>query len=400
MRPDVIDKIIELTGDNKSLKFWEKAVRELGEDRVSAAVTDLKCTMRGQDIENPAKYLTKMLKAEMEKAEKPVRETNPYPESEEIFITTLKRADHIQDNGKNDMLSTFSGKTIPMPTFLSCDFFTLSTTKEKSDCVNYTLRTQDGKSSLKLHRGKIESGATEAHGIPTIQHYKVLSAIIVLWSMKAKGEGGAFDVVVSAQEIAKLLGWKTAAKLSGSNTKWLRAIVSELHMKPYAIEYEEGESKAKRCIAFWLLGDVKIYWEKAKRGEKTFFQINFSQTIADQLKKRNVVSRSQKILQIKSELGTMLWMWLEAQLRANRESCINLSNLIDALQLPPAKWHKYKSQRRNVFAKAVKDLQGRDLIEGEEIHIEIVEGKSDYMLKSRLKQVGIAVKQVGIAVKS
>jgi uncharacterized FlaG/YvyC family protein len=58
--------------------------------------------------------------------------------------------------------------------------------------------------------------------------------------------------------------------------------------------------------------------------------------------------------------------------------------LIEQLQLPEAGWHKYKSQRKNTFAKAVKELQGSVTTDGRKLKFSIDEGLHDYLFIAKV----------------
>ena len=64
----LIDEILELTKDHKSRPFFEKALRELGEHVMAEEFGELKHQIRTGQVQNPAKYLTTLLKKRMDQA--------------------------------------------------------------------------------------------------------------------------------------------------------------------------------------------------------------------------------------------------------------------------------------------------------------------------------------------
>src|SRR3989338_8859453 len=61
----LIDEILELTKDYKSRPFFEKALREIGEHVMAEEFGELKHQIRTGQVQNPAKYLTTLLKKRM-----------------------------------------------------------------------------------------------------------------------------------------------------------------------------------------------------------------------------------------------------------------------------------------------------------------------------------------------
>jgi hypothetical protein len=59
---------------------------------------------------------------------------------------------------------------------------------------------------------------------------------------------------------------------------------------------------------------------------------------------------------------------------------------IKVLNLPVAGWHKYKSRRRAMFGKAIRELHGMKTTSGHRIDIQIRQGINarDFMLVGRL----------------
>jgi len=85
-------------------------------------------------------------------------------------------------------------------------------------------------------------------------------------------------------------------------------------------------------------------------------------------------------------------MYLEPILRKKEHHNIGLNNLIKLLHLPELNWHKSKSHRKQVFSKALKELNGQKIADGRKILISIGKGLDDWQLEAWLE--GLAIKQL------
>ncbi len=86
----LLDEIIQVTKDDKSENFWKKAIKELGANTVEMELGELKHQIRVREIENPAKYLTTLLKKQMNARIK-IQNTKPTKQAETLktyFETT------------------------------------------------------------------------------------------------------------------------------------------------------------------------------------------------------------------------------------------------------------------------------------------------------------------------
>jgi hypothetical protein len=74
------------------------------------------------------------------------------------------------------------------------------------------------------------------------------------------------------------------------------------------------------------------------------------------------------------------------ELLEGKEHSIGLVNLIKVLNLPAAGWHKYKSRRRAIFGKAIRELHGRKTTSDHRLDIQIRQSTNadDFMLVGRL----------------
>jgi len=404
----VLSEIIRITKDNKSRSFWKKAIKILGANRTEMELGELKHQMRIGEIKNPASYLTHLLKEQLNQIEqdKTLKNLTEIPKThyektqQNLFkhLTPVEVPKQEPEN-KKFMPFPYSGKNIPWPTFIGPEFFTLSTNKARSDSVMYKPHTKEKVGpEVPLIRGKISPDAKKEYGIPTIQHWRVFSALKVAWAEKgcqfsqySNGTLVCF-VVVSAKELAKILGWKHWQHLGKNNLRWLRDTVTDLKSMPYYLQLEKNNIRGLKGYGFYLVGDVSLLNKKVSAGDETLFNVSFSSTVSYQLLERHAVIRTRKMLQVQSELTSLIWLYLEPNLRANNEACINLENLVEVLHLPKSKWQKYQSKRKQIFSKSIKELDGQKLADGRSIHVKIEKGLNDYQMVANL--MGISIKQL------
>ena len=88
----VLDEILRLTGDKKSLVFWKLAIEKLGQNSVLEEVRETKYQTQIGNCKNPARYLTSLLSAKLknfvESGETiyPAKgDKNPYLDSKHLF---------------------------------------------------------------------------------------------------------------------------------------------------------------------------------------------------------------------------------------------------------------------------------------------------------------------------
>lgn len=401
----LIDEIIEVTKDKKSLNFWKKAIKELGSGIVGGELHELKYQINTGNIKHPAKYFTALLKKQMSQGKKPA---SSKPEKLETYFekTQLDLFRHLKpvklpENEKGQIENIplpYSGKNIPWPTFIGPDFFTLSTNKKRSDTVKAQFHSlEDPVIETFLTRGKISPDSKKEFGIPNIQHWRVFAALEFAWAqgnkhIKYQGGTSICHVTVAAKELARILGWEDWQHLGKNNLLWLRDIIAELKSMPYYLHLEDLNLKGIKGYGFYLIGDVTILNKKAPHGEETLFSISFSSTVSWQLLQKHAVIRSKEMLYVYNEMASLIWIYLEPNLRSHGSACINLINLIEILHLPKADWHKYPSMRKREFEKAVKELNGQNLADGRKIIVKIEKGLYDWQLVAHLE--GYAIKQL------
>lgn len=396
----LIDEILELTKDHKSRPFFEKALRELGEPVMAEEFGELKYQIQTGKVHNPAKYLTTLLKKRMNKTgggkEKqdlpPAAQEKIKTYFEDTQLTLFSNFRPVKEEGEVDqgvMTVPYGKEIIPWATFISSSFFTLSTNKAKSDKVMAKFRTLDGDVSVvPLWRGRIKPGDRE-RGILTAEHAKVLAAIESLWVQQGcqrnKYPSGAVTCFcyVSIRDLAKALDWKS---FSGQGLTWLTSMVYDLKTMPYYVDLSAMKLKNINGYGFSLLGDVELA-EGKKRGQpETVLKVKFSTPLSVQLLERHAVSRPKELAHIHGELAFLIRLFIEPILIGldGNEYNKTLTDLIKELSLPAAGWHGHKGKRKQIFEKAVKELNAQKTADGRPIKVSIEKGLYDWMLSAKL----------------
>jgi hypothetical protein len=396
----LIDEILELTKDHKSRPFFEKALRELGEPVMAEEFGELKYQIQTGKVHNPAKYLTTLLKKRMNKigGGKEKQDLPPAAQEkiktyfEDTQLTLFSNFRPVKEEGEVDqgvMAVPYGKEIIPWATFISSSFFTLSTNKAKSDKVMAKFRTLDGDVSVvPLWRGRIKPGDRE-RGILTAEHAKVLAAIESLWVQQGcqrnKYPSGAVTCFcyVSIRDLAKALDWKS---FSGQGLTWLTSMVYDLKTMPYYVDLSGMKLKNITGYGFSLLGDVELA-EGKKRGQpETVLKVKFSTPLSVQLLERHAVSRPKELAHIHGELAFLIRLFIEPILIGldGNEYNKTLADLIKELSLPTAGWHGHKGKRKQIFEKAVKELNAQKTADGRPLKVSIEKGLYDWMLSAKL----------------
>ena len=395
----LIDEILGVTKDTKSKPFLEKALRELGEPVVAGEFGELKYQMQTRQIHNPAKYLTTLLKKQLDKngggkgkqkTPAPKEKIRTYFEDTQMtlfanFQTVKKEGEVVQ----GVMAVPYGKEIIPWATFISSSFFTLSTNKAKSDRVLATFRTLDGDVSIvPLLRGRIKPGDDE-RGILTVEHAKILAAIENMWvkqgSRKNTYPSGAVTCYcyVSIRELAKALNWKI---FGGKALTWLTSKVYDLKTKPYYLDLTGLNLKNITGYGFSLLDSVELAEGKKHGQPETILSVKFSTPLSVQLLDRHAVSRPIEIAHIHSELAFLIRLFIEPILIGlnGEEYNKTLTDLIKELSLPAAGWHGYKNKRKQIFGKALKELNTQKTVDGRPMIVSIEKGLYDWLLTAKL----------------
>lgn len=404
----IIEDIIRFTGDAKSRAFWEKAVRILGEHIVAEEFGELKYHVHTRNIREPKKYLTSLLKKriktrETEKVKQPLpaapEKLKTYFEENQLALFSSLALPHPAGQAeKREMDIPYGKETIPWATFMSSNFFTLSTNKAKSDTVQAKFRTMDGEVTvIPMLRGRIKPKGEEL-GIPTVEHGRILAAIENIWARQGSAYHSYADApsvcycYVSIRELAKLLGYTS---FGGRDLVQLTNKVWNLKHMGYYLDLASLGFKNSMNRGFSLLHSVELA-EGMKHGQmETILKVEFSTPLSAQLINRKVVSRPKEIVHIQSELWFLLRLYLEPRLMSLDDGAIysqSLTGIIEDLALPAAGWHKRRDARRHVFQKALKSIKDKTTTDGREIIVTIEKGLTDWLLTARLEPVALPAK--------
>ena len=393
----LIEQIIEITEDKESVPFWTKAIKELGDGIVSEELGELKYQMQTQEVRNPAKYLTALLKTQMErqktKPETQKQEQKPlkkhFEENQMALFKNLTPQKPTGESEQKKMEIPYGKENIPWATFISSNFFTLSTNKEKSDVVMARFRTMDGQSTaVPLTRGRLKPGS-KAWGIPTAEHGRILAAISNMWAQQGcryrKYEIGMVTCFchVSIRELAQAIGRES---FGGRDLIHLVNKVYDLKVMPYYLDLTNLGIPGMTGYGFSLLSRVDLIDGKRNGQEETLLYVEFSTPLSVQLLNRHAVIKPKEITQIHSELGFLLRLYVEPILLSinGAEFSKSLKDLVKELTLPTAAWHGHKGKRRQTFEKALKTMIRQKAMDGRMIVWGIQKGLFDWMLTARL----------------
>lgn len=404
MTQHILDEILKYTKSKKSVDFYKKAITILGKDRVFGELGELKYQMRTGEVKNPAKYFTKLLKNQIDKysankkeqqeyKDKPV----PYENTQRDLLRHLMPKEKRKDNDIIDekaMKKPYFGKNIPQLTFTGPQFFTLSSNKNRSDEVMAKFITREGTFNVPLVRGKTNKNSKEEFGLLTVSHKKIFDALKIAWARKGcnkfRDSKGVYycKVVVAARELADILKWK---KFGGKDLMHLTDSIQRIKASPYLVNIADSDINLPglKNYHFSLIDGFSSISFKEQGGEKTYFSVIFSSTVSWQLINRYTVNRAAGMLEVKSELTHLIWSYIEPTLRKYGRMNINLSNLIEVLQLPKRAWHEKRWRRKQVFQKAIKELNGQQIADGRQIIAYIEKGLQDYMLVAVLSKESI-----------
>jgi hypothetical protein len=427
----LIERILEVTNSPQSVPFYRKVIRQLGEGIVEEEFGELRYQMRVNEVKDTAKYFTSLLLKRFMSANSKfsngasngnelstntasdvqlntVGRHSPIQRPPNIeppclsstctdILTELKPIRRLTDKAieSGTMHYPLSSKAVPWARFIGPDFFTLSTNKAKSDRVIAKFRFSDGRvTEVPLIRGRMFP-KDEERGILTAEEGRILGAMECLWVEQGckfvRFENGATSCYchVPIRRLAELLGWES---FGGRDLAHLKRKAINLKMKAYYLELdavEELRNERLKGYGFTLLDGIDLIEKTKNRLEQTTFRISFSDPYSRQLLARRVVSRPKEMLKMRSELAFVLRLYLEPILigRGNQgEHSIELLNLIKVLNLPSAGWHKYRSRRKAIFAKAIRELRGMKTSDGRSIVVEIRQGlnEDDFMLFGQL----------------
>lgn len=405
----LVSEIEKITGDVKSTKFWKKAIRLLGEGPVSEEVGELKYRMHIEEIKKPAQYLTRLLTKRIDQVqENKIASQGKQGEfaltyfeaNRETLINKFKTVEIPKDEvaEKKLMEIPYSDKNIPWITTLGAEFFTLSKNKTTSDEVELVLRTMSGETfSVPMIRGRIKPGSRQ-YGILNVQHGKLFAILKHEWVRRGceyaeyKNHAAAICVFsISARALAQAIGWEA---FGGKHLTDLTNLLYDLKVKPYYIDFQKN-GIAQTGYGFSLLDGVDVIDRKTRGGRETVFVIRFSPFVSAQLLGRQVVGRTKDLVSMKSELAFLIRLYIEPRLLSlqGQEYSKTLLNLIDALCLPKASWHKYPKHRKREFEKAIEQVNGAHICTGGTMRVRVEKGLFDYMLVAHIENVGVSAQR-------
>ena len=266
----LVTDILKVTNSPESTDFYRHMILKYKEHSIRLLLAELKNQITHGMVKNPAKYFTTMLK-KMEEKEGPLGHAESLPQ-ESYFSPTPQdlvaelNAGPVVPNDCNgspthNMDKPYSGKAIPWTTFVSSDFFTLSTNKNKSDRVLATFHTMDGQVvRIQMIRGRNFPGDDE-RGILTVEHGRILGALEMLWAkqntffknLEKKIQICYCDIRI--RDIARLLGAKT---FGGSALLNLKKKIIDLSVMPFYLDTSDAPDAAikMRGYGFAFLGSV------------------------------------------------------------------------------------------------------------------------------------------------
>ncbi len=427
----LIERILGLTNSPQSVPFYLKAIKKLGKGIVEEECGELRYRMHSGTVNDPAEYFTALLQTRLSTAKcGPLSEvdnavvpaSNPchkVQRTENVYLSSfhnslsnqqshssrsvanlftelepiMRKGALVRESGV--MKLPYSAKTLPWATFIGPDFFTLSTNKAKSDRVMAKFRVSGGQvTEVPLIRGRLFP-KDEERGILTAEEGRILGAMECLWvdqgCQYSRFGNGAVSCYcyVPVRSLARLLGWES---FGGRDLAHLKRKAINLKMKAYYLELdavEELKRAGLKGYGFTLIDGFELIDKTRHRLEQTTFRISFSDPFSRQLLTRRVVSRPKEILKIRSELAFMIRLYLEPILIARgmgRNHSIELLNLIRVLTLPNAGWHRFKSRRKVIFARAIQELHGMKTSDGRAMEVELRQGlnRADLLLVGRL----------------
>ena len=153
---------------------------------------------------------------------------------------------------------------------------------------------------------------------------------------------------------------------------------------PYSIYCKNSETEI--YLGFKLLSNVSLSGiKRGRQTEQTGIGVSLSPEITRQYLKKRCLSRPEQLTKIRSEIGFLLWLYLEPRLesRGGEEYRSSLMNLIKELHLPKAKWHTRPSVRRDFFSNAIEEIKNKKTGSGKTIELKITNGISDYILVAK-----------------
>ncbi|GHT42723.1 hypothetical protein AGMMS49921_08630 [Endomicrobiia bacterium] len=370
-------KIKIIIRDNHSDMFIAKSIKELGVDRVEAALTDTMLMEKDGKIKtNIAKCLTDMLSRMIkdkkvltfERSNKPTKTISDKKTNILNLIQNIANTKNININNS----TPFTESTLALPRtinkiykvlFLTSNkFFTHRSNPKKSEkMILETLSTKDGiKKNLMLIKGKAFEGGTE-RGMLSAFHARIMYALTHTWEEHGKQYMDFFNqdikicyCNVKIKKLASTLGLKYSGKLGGRQYTRIKRAVDDLNTIPFYFDCSEFDEKIEHMTFKFL--QTTIFPKYKNKKTSSIIRVEFSQLYSKMLIQEQGVRRDKSICKISDPLAFFLMNYMESILI--RHGCINigLTKLIKRLDLQKASWHNFKSTRMRQFKKATDKL--------------------------------------------
>ncbi|MCP4481445.1 MAG: hypothetical protein GY817_01265 [bacterium] len=408
----ILEKIKKVTKskdlNDKTVRFIQWAVKEIGPDRVMAQLSDTEDIIRSNEVKTtPIQvfigFLSEVL--DIQKKSKPKSDKKPiktyFDQDQESLINRFEQLEIARsvDDVQEDSLmeSPYADSHFPVIAGIDASWFTLANNRDKSDKVKIILRTMNGdKIKASMVRGRNRPNSEEK-GILTVYHAKLFSALTLAWVQKGspyrkiKSKDGNLKYVecvlyITARELAHILRWKS---FGGADLNRLTDWLDHLHTRPYYLDLKKINGKGYN---FKILRDVNLIDYTNKQGrQETLYEVIFHPYISGLLLDRRAATRAQDLIYIDNQLGFLTKFHIEPRLLSRFKQGKNhydktLTNLIEAMSLPKASWHKYPSQRKQVFEKAIKHIDNTRITENQILRVSIKKGKTDYLLVAHVER--------------
>ena len=392
---DLTERLVEFSESPQSRGYYQKAILQLGIGRVEEAMGEVRMRLHEGKIEDKARYLTTLLKDWMLETDivptsMSVEVNGPTKNLPLFDVTDLTERQGQQLEGEIKQLTVpYSTKVLQWARPITNDFFALEPLKEQFDEVETRIMINGEIVKVRLIRGK-RSLLDDPKGILTVEHARVLAAIEHLWAREKaiyeiKHGKPLLTCTVRLRDIGTILGMKN---IGGRDLKRIATLLYDLERSGYY--FDVSKHSIRQDLEFKFLGLVNITTiERPNGGRESICQFYFSDSYSKLFLQRNVVSRPLTMLHVDSPIAFKLYQHLYPIL-VKREQAkpykVSLLALITILKLPPATWHRYKSLRKQNFARVVAALQNKETTDERQFEIGISGEKADddYFITARL----------------
>lgn len=408
---DLVERAVAFTGSPESRGFYIKSIQGMGQGLFEEALGELRLRCNEGGVGDRARYFTTLLKDWSKEAaaagageEVPERKGGQLINPIDCLRSKVKGR---EEEGQDKYLQIpFSKNYLQWVRFVNNDFFAISTARSKTgwDKVKTQLKIGQDNIPITLIRGKTDKDE-EPSGVLTVTHARIIAAIEHLWVKQGSphtnySKSGAVHCwcVGSLREVAKLIGWKA---YGGKQQRILKRLILKLDKTGYCFDFEsskELKDMEVKSFGFKFMAEaIPLSYEEAERRE-TVFKFIFSDAYSRKLLEKEVVSRPLDMLTIGSEIAFKIFQHIYPILSKRGHYEVSLQHLINILSLPTAAWHKFKSQRKQQFQKALKDINGKKLTDGRIIKASISEGLEDFVFTFSLSSAEVNLPCDGVVV--